>query len=181
MAAPPDRDETSRATSDSTATDLSLLATVPDWLIRSLDTGQDAPRVRLEVFSVADEHELWVTLAMRRATAELRIVMPLDDDGVQAFFRNGLRGGDLRLALETEDEELSADVTLGINLGGQDFEQLLDKAHCLDGSLTRLVQVVELMSRAVSMPSVQVDSSACEVVVVLASNRAHALLASSGG
>ena len=56
VAAPPDRDETSRATSDSTATDLSLLATVPDWLIRSLDTGQDAPRVRLEVFSLSLIH-----------------------------------------------------------------------------------------------------------------------------
>lgn len=76
-----DRVGTRRATNDAT---LCLRATVPDWLIRALDGGQEAPRVRLEVFSVADEYELWATLAMKRTNVELRILMPLDDAGVQA-------------------------------------------------------------------------------------------------
>lgn len=180
VAPPQDRVKTERATNDSTPAGPCLQATVPDWLIRALDRGLHAPRVRLEVFSVANEHELWATLALKRAEVELRVVMPLDDAGVQAFFRHGLRGGDLCLALKTEDEELSADVTLGVNLGnGRDLERLLRKARRLDGSLTRLVQLAELMSCAVSMPSVQVDSSVGEVVVILASNRAHALMAAA--
>lgn len=175
VAIPQDHVRTRRPNNDATPC---LKATVPDSLIRALDRGQEAPRVRLEVFSVADEYELWATLAMKRANAELRILMPLDDAGVQALFRHGLRGGDLSLALETEDDELSADVIVGVNLGSdREFEGFLRKARCLDGSLTRLAQVAQLMSCAVSMPSVQVDICVSEVVVVLASNRAHAMVA----
>ena len=175
VAIPQDHVRTRRATNHAAPC---LKATVPDWLIRALDRSQEAPRVRLEVFTVADEYELWATLAMKRAHVELRILMPLDDAGVQALFRHGLRGGDLRLALETEDEELSADVVVGVNLdSGREIEGLLRKARCLDGSLTRLAQVALLMSQAVSMPSVQVDNCVSDVVVVLASNRAHAIVA----
>lgn len=182
VAIPPGRVIASRAINDATAAGLRLQALVPERLIRELDRGQDVPRVRLEVFSVADEHELWATLAMKRADVELRILMPLDDAGVQAFFRHGMYGGDLCLALEAEDAELSADVVLGVNLGnGRELERLLRKARCLDGSLTRLAQLAGLMSCAVSMPSVQVDNCPSNVVVILASNRAHAMLASSGG
>lgn len=157
-----------------------LIATVPDWLIRGLDHGQDAPRVRLEVFSVTSEHELWATLAMQRANVQLRILMPLDDAGAQAFFRHGLRGGKPRLTLETEDEDLSADIIVGVDLGsGRGIEKFLRKARCLDGSLTRLVQFAELMSCARSMPSIQTDCGVREAVVILASNRAHALMAAA--
>ena len=40
-----------------------------------------------EVFSVTSEQELWATLGLKQADVELRIVLPLDDAGVQAFFR----------------------------------------------------------------------------------------------
>jgi len=180
VAIPQDRIKTRRASNDAAATGPCLKAIVPDWLIRALDHGQNAPRARLAVFSVANDHELWATLAMKRADVELRILMPLDDAGVQVFLRNGLRGGDLCLALETGDAELSADVIVGVNLGrGRELGRLLRKARRLDGSLTRLVQVAQLMSCAVSMPLVQVDSGVGEVVVILASNRAYAMLATT--
>ena len=41
------------------------------------------------------------------------------------------------------------------------------------------VPLAELMSSAVSMPSVQVDNCVSDVVVVLASNRAHAMVATA--
>jgi hypothetical protein len=181
VAIPQDRVKTRRPTNDAAATGPHLKAIVPDWLIRALDHGQDEPRVRLAVFSVANEHELWATLAMRRADVELRFVMPLDDVGVQAFFQHGLRGADLCIALEAEDAEHSADVIVGINLGnGLELGSLLRRARRFDGSLTRLAQVVQLMSCATSMPLVDVDSSGGEVVVILASNRAHTLVAGGG-
>jgi hypothetical protein len=160
---PTDRVKTRCITSDSTMAGPCLEATVPDWLIRSLDRAQDAPRARLAVSSVANEHELWATLVLKRADVELRILMPLDDAGVQAFFHHGLRGGDLCLVLETEDRELSAHVVVGVSLGDSlEFEELLRKARRLNGSLTRQVQVAQLMSCATPMPLIQVDSRAGE-------------------
>ena len=157
-----------------------LTAIVPSSLIRALDEGHDAPRVKLEVCSVTTEHELWATLALQRVAGELRVFMPLDDAGVRAFLREGMVGGNLRLALANEDEQLSADIILGINLGdGRELEKLVRKARCLDGSLTRLAQFAAVMASTASQPRIQCDGRPREAVIVVASNRAHAIAAAA--
>jgi len=181
VAIPRDHPENRRKMNNArTSSETCLVANVPSWLIRGFDHSSDAPRVTFEVFSVASEHELWATLGLKQTDVELRIVLPLDDAGVQAFFRYGMRGSDLRLALAAEDGDISAHVIVGITVGdGRAFEKLLRKARCLDGSLTRLLHFAELNSSGVSMPSDKVDNSANRVVVILASNRAHAIVATA--
>lgn len=176
VATPQDRVKTKRATNDPAAAGLYLKATVPEWLIGSLEQGAGRPRSKLSVFTASQEDELWAVLSVQRSAARLRLVLPLDDSGAQHFLRQGLRGGALALALETDEGDLSAMVDLGLPLAdARALERLLQRARCLPGSLTRLVQFVEARSSGTLMSGARADTTNGTDVVVLISNRANNL------
>lgn len=153
-------------------------ATVPGWLIPALENGSGRSRAKLSVFSASQHDELWAVLSMQRGDApRLCLVLPIDDEGVQRFLRHGLQGGALRLALETDDGELSATVDLGLPLGdARTLELVLQRARHLPGSLTRLAQFVEASSPGTLLSGLRADTVAGADVVVLVSNRAHELV-----
>lgn len=155
-------------------------ATVPAWLIGSLEQELGRPRSKLSVFSASQDDELWAILSVQRGAARLCLVLPLDDSGAQHFLRQGLRGGALALALESDERDLSAMVDLGLPLAdARALERLLQRARCLPGSLTRLVQFVEASSSGTLMSGARADTTNGTDVVVLVSNRAHDLAGAS--
>jgi hypothetical protein len=131
---------------------------------------------RFPFYAAAYEDELWALLIIQRAQVQLRLVLPLDDSGVQAFIRHGLRHRRICLALDVEDTDSTVHVLLEAGLGDVDaFENLLARARPREGALTQLVQLTEMMSAAMSVPSLEPACRAVDAVTVLVSNRAHEL------
>lgn len=157
-------------------------AMVPAWLIGSLVQGVWQPQAKLSIFSTFQEDELWAVISMQRgSSAQLRLVLPLDDAGAQQLLRQGLSGGPLLLTLDADDAELSATVDLNLPLADPGtLELLLRRARCLPGSLTRLALFVEANSSGTLMSGARADTVDGTEVVVLVSNRAHDLVGTHG-
>ena len=146
----------------------SVMAAVPQWLVAQLENDEIPRQQRLAVLTTKDKQDPVLVLVVQTGTAQLRLLMRIKFDRVQALLKDAQSQGTLHVMLFVEHVNrvsiLSTpmpDDTDGL------LPSMVDATRSQPGQFVRVLELGAQLTLPKAMPSVIDGETVLDVVAVL--------------
>ncbi|OWQ93660.1 hypothetical protein CDN99_04165 [Roseateles aquatilis] len=145
-----------------------LFVRAPHWLVESLNSATDRSKQQLVFLEADDRSNPLLVIVMQTGSAQLRLVLHLNDAQVQHVLHHALACGLLTTLVCTEHAPLFTGVTTAVEGEAQvKLAGLLDSVKGVTGDLSRALRLAAEVTKPGDLPSVFNDTAVMDVVTAL--------------
>jgi hypothetical protein len=145
-----------------------LFVRTPHWLAESLNSTTSRRKQQLVFLEAEDRSDPLLVIVMQTGSAQLRLVLHLNDAQVQHVLRHALSCGLLTTLVCAEQAPLFTGVTTAVEGEAKvKLTSLLDAVQGVAGDLSRALRLAAQVTAPSDLPSVFEDAAVMDVVTAL--------------